>query len=76
YLVQFLSETQGFLVRRVERVVNLNWEDVHAATNAPISDYLACLITELEEKAGRNILDVEKILAEVAPIDDSGDPVF
>lgn len=66
---EYNRKTQGFLVRRVERIVNLNWEDVHPPPKRAQADYLTA-ITELEEKL-IEILDVEKILAEVAPIDAS-----
>ena len=64
---EYNRRTQGFLVRRVDRIVNLNWEDVHPPPkNAGRSNYLTA-ITELEEELVE-ILDVEKILAEVSPI--------
>lgn len=65
---EYNRKTQGFLVRRVERIVNLNWEDVHPPPKRASADYLTA-VTELEEKLVE-ILDVEKILAEVSPIED------
>ena len=65
---EYNRKTQGFLVRRVERIVNLNWEDVHPPPKRANADYLTA-VTELEGKLVE-ILDVEKILAEVSPIDD------
>lgn len=66
---EYNRKTQGFLVRRVERIVNLNWEDVHPPPKRAKAEYLTA-VTELEEKL-IEVLDVEKILAEVSPIDDS-----
>ncbi len=66
---EYNRKTQGFLVRRVERIVNLNWEDVHSPPKRAKADYLTA-VTELEGKLVE-ILDVEKILAEVAPINDN-----
>ncbi|MFO7788683.1 MAG: chemotaxis protein CheV [Halospina sp.] len=66
---EYNRKTQGFLVRRVERIVNLNWEDVHPPPKRARAEYLTA-VTELEEKLVE-ILDVEKILAEVSPIDDN-----
>lgn len=65
---EYNRKTQGFLVRRVERIVNLNWENVHPPPRRARAEYLTA-VTELEEKLVE-ILDVEKILAEVSPIDD------
>lgn len=66
---EYNRKTQGFLVRRVDRIVNLNWEDMHPPPkSAGNSSYLTA-VTELDEQMVE-ILDVEKILAEVSPIDD------
>lgn len=66
---EYNRKTQGFLVRRVERIVNLNWEDMHPPPkSAGNSSYLTA-VTELDEQMVE-ILDVEKILAEVSPIQD------
>lgn len=66
---EYNRKTQGFLVRRVDRIVNLNWEDMHPPPkNAGNNSYLTA-VTELDDKLVE-ILDVEKILAEVSPIND------
>ena len=59
---------QGFLVRQVERIVNLNWKDIQAppsGTDAG-SSYLTA-VTHVDGKLVE-IIDVERILAEVVGV--------
>lgn len=65
-ITEYNRSTQGFLVRGVERIVNMNWEDIHPPpTGAGRENYLTA-VTEVEGKLVE-IIDVEKILAEVSP---------
>lgn len=66
-ITEYNRSTQGFLVRGVERIVNMNWEDIHPPpTGAGHENYLTA-VTEVEGKLVE-IIDVEKILAEVSPM--------
>ncbi len=66
-ITEYNRSTQGFLVRGVERIVNMNWEDIHPPpTGAGRENYLTA-VTEVDDKLVE-IIDVEKILAEVSPM--------
>jgi two-component system, chemotaxis family, chemotaxis protein CheV len=68
-MTEYNRTTQGFLVSSVERIVNMNWGDIHPPPKgAGRSNYLTA-VTELDGKIVE-IIDVEKILAEVAPLCD------
>lgn len=56
---------QGFLVHEVDRIVNVNWKDVHAPPSgaAAGSSYLTA-VTLIDDKM-ESVIDVERILAEV-----------
>jgi len=66
-ITEYNRSTQGFLVREVERIVNMNWEDIHPPPRgAGLENYLTA-VTEVDGKLVE-IIDVEKILAEVSPV--------
>lgn len=59
---------QGFLVGSVERIININWENVLPPPNGVgRSNYLTA-VTELDGVLVE-ILDVEKILDEISPVE-------
>ncbi|WP_207062399.1 chemotaxis protein CheV [Motiliproteus sp. SC1-56] len=65
-VTEYNRQVLGFLVQKVDRIVNTNWEEIHPPPKgAGTSGYLTA-VTELDGKLVE-ILDVEKILAEVAP---------
>jgi two-component system chemotaxis response regulator CheV len=57
---------QGFLVRAVERIVNMNWENIHPPPRGSGNENYLTAVTEVDDRL-IEIIDVEKILAEVAP---------
>lgn len=65
-ITEYNRSTQGFLVRGVERIVNMNWEDIHPPPTGAGQDNYLTAVTEVEGKLVE-IIDVEKILAEVSP---------
>lgn len=65
---EYNRKTQGFLVRRVDRIVNLNWEDMHQPPKSTGANTYVTAVTRIDEKLVE-ILDVEKVLAEVSPIE-------
>lgn len=82
-VTEYNRSTQGFLVGGVERIVNLNWEDVLPPPKGSGKDSYLTAVTQLEGSLVE-IIDVEKVLAEVtnAPdevsqevIDSAGDDV-
>ena len=65
-ITEYNTKTQGFLVRSVERIVNMNWEDIHPPPKGTGHDHYLTAVTQLDEHLVE-IIDVEKVLAEVSP---------
>ena len=68
-ITEYSGKTQGFLVSGVERIVNMNWKDIHSSPKGTGRDHYLTAVTEVDGKLVE-IIDVEKILAEVAPINE------
>ncbi|SMF36192.1 two-component system, chemotaxis family, response regulator CheV [Alteromonadaceae bacterium Bs31] len=66
-ITEYNRSTQGFLVRAVERIVNMNWGDIHPPPKGAGRENYLTAVTEVEGKLVE-IIDVEKILAEVSPL--------
>lgn len=66
-ITEYNRSTQGFLVGAVERIVNMNWEDIHPPPRGAGKENYLTAVTQLEEKLVE-IIDVEKILSEVSPL--------
>ena len=63
---------QAFLVSSVERIINMHWEEIlPPPEGAGKANYLTA-VTNIDNELVE-ILDVEKILAEIAPIDETMD---
>jgi two-component system chemotaxis response regulator CheV len=65
-ITEYNYRVQGFLVRSVERIVNMNWSDIHPPPRGTGRDHYLTAVTRVDEQMVE-IIDVEKILAEVAP---------
>ncbi|MGH8433683.1 MAG: chemotaxis protein CheV [Pseudomonas sp.] len=65
-ITEYNTKVQGFLVRSVERIVNMNWEEIHPPPKGTGRDHYLTAVTHLDQQLVE-IIDVEKILAEVAP---------
>jgi two-component system chemotaxis response regulator CheV len=65
-ITEYNTKIQGFLVHSVERIVNMNWEEIHPPPKGAGRDHYLTAVTRLDNELVE-ILDVEKILAEVAP---------
>lgn len=66
-IAEYNRTTQGFLVKGVERIVNMNWSDIHPPPKGAGRNNYLTAVTEVEGKLVE-IIDVEKILAEVTPL--------
>lgn len=66
-VTEYNRTTQGFLVSGVERIVNLNWADVSAPPKGAGANSYLTAVTKLDDSIVE-ILDVEKILAEVSQV--------
>jgi len=69
-ITEYNRRIQGFLVRDVERIVNLNWEQVKPP---PTGVGNATFLTAVTNVEGRliEVLDVEKILADIISVKDT-----
>lgn len=65
-ITEYNTKVQGFLVHSVERIVNMNWEDIHPPPRGTGRDHYLTAVTRLDNELVE-IIDVEKVLAEVAP---------
>lgn len=65
-ITEYNTKIQGFLVHSVERIVNMNWEEIHPPPRGTGRDHYLTAVTRVDNQLVE-IIDVEKILAEVAP---------
>ncbi|MDK2779474.1 MAG: chemotaxis protein CheV [Pseudomonadota bacterium] len=66
-ITEYNLKTQGFLVAGVERIINMNWGDIHPPPKGTGKEHYLTAVTEIDKQLVE-IIDVEKILAEVSPI--------
>lgn len=64
---EYNRTVQGFLVGAVERIINTNWEDIMPPPEGTGKNSYLTAVTEIEGELVE-ILDVEKILHEICPI--------
>lgn len=71
-ITEFNKTTQGMMVRSVEQIVRMEWNDIRVppAMMANKMGGLVTAVTELKDKRIAMILDVEKVLSETAGLDD------
>jgi two-component system chemotaxis response regulator CheV len=69
-ITEYNTKIQGFLVHSVERIVNMNWEEIHPPPKGTGRDHYLTAVTRVDNQLVE-IIDVEKILAEVAPTSES-----
>ena len=65
-IAEYNMRVQGFLVKGVERIVNMNWEDILPPPKGAGKDHYLTAVTKIDEKIVE-IVDVEKVLSEVSP---------
>lgn len=64
-VTEYNRHVQGFLVGGVERIVNLNWEDVMQPPSGTGRAHYLTAVTRVEDELVQ-IIDVEKVFAEVS----------
>ncbi len=69
-ITEYNGATQGFLVTGVERIVNMNWEEIHPPPKGTGKEHYLTAVTELDNRI-IEIIDVEKILSEVSPMEET-----
>ncbi len=67
-VTEYNRSVQAFLVGGVDRIVNLNWEDILPPPAASGRSHFLTAITRLDEKIVE-IIDVEKVLSQVVPFE-------
>ena len=65
-VTEYNNQVLGYLVHKVERIINTNWETIHAPPKGAGKNNYLTAVTDLNGELVE-ILDVEKVLAEVAP---------
>lgn len=64
---EYNRTVQGFLVGGVDRIMNINWEDVMPPPKGTGRDAYLTAVTDIEDELVE-IIDVERILADIVPI--------
>ena len=67
-IAEYNRSVQGFLVDSVERIININWESIMPPPQGSGRYNYLTAVTEIDKEL-IEILDVEKILDEICPID-------
>lgn len=72
-ITEYNRNTQGFLVSSVDRIVNMNWEEILPPPKGSAQASYLTAVTRVDSSLVE-IIDVEKVLAEVIgqPVDVSG----
>ncbi len=64
-VTEYNRKIQGFLVPRIEHIINKNWEEVHTPPVVAGNSHYLTAVTRVDEEL-IEILDVEKILFEIS----------
>ena len=68
-VTEYNRNTQGFLVGGVDRIVNVNWEQILPPPHGAGRSHYLTAVTEVDKKLVQ-IIDVEKVFAEITPINE------
>jgi two-component system chemotaxis response regulator CheV len=66
-VTEYNSTVQAFLVGQIDRIVNLNWEEILPPPSGAGRNHYLTAITHHEDRIVE-IIDVEKVLAEISPM--------
>jgi two-component system, chemotaxis family, chemotaxis protein CheV len=69
-IAEYNRKVQGFLVKSVERIVNMNWGDIHPPPKGAGKTSYLTAVTDIGGEIVE-IIDVEKILAEITPTNET-----
>lgn len=67
-ITEYNGTVQAFLVKAVERIVNMNWQDIKSPPNGVGRNNYMTAVTEVDDKLVE-IIDVEKVLSEIIGVD-------
>ena len=65
-IAEYNRKTQGFLVNSVEKIINMNWSDIHPPPKGAGKENYLTAVTNIDGEL-IEIIDVEKILSEITP---------
>ncbi len=65
-IAEYNRKVQGFLVNAVERIVNMNWSDIHPPPKGSGRSHYLTAVTTIDDQLVE-IIDVEKVLSEITP---------
>lgn len=65
-IAEYNRRVQGFLVNSVERIVNMNWSEIHPPPKGSGDTHYLTAVTNIDNKLVE-IIDVEKVLSEITP---------
>ncbi len=68
-VTEYNRSIQGFLVRSMDRIVNLNWQEILPPPSGLSSSAYLTAVTDINGQLVQ-VLDVEKVLSEVMPRDE------
>lgn len=68
-VTEYNRHVQGFLVSGVERIVNMNWEQIKPPPQGAGRGHYLTAVTELDKELVQ-IIDVEKVFSEIIPVDE------
>jgi len=71
-IAEFNRTIQAFLVSSVERIINMHWEAILPPPEGAGKAHYLTAVTNIDNELVE-ILDVEKVLAEIAPVDETMD---
>jgi len=70
-VTEYNRTTQGFLVCGVDRIVNMNWEQILPPPRGAGNNYMTA-VTHVDDQLVE-IIDVEKVMSEITPINEEVD---
>lgn len=67
-VTEYNNTVQGFMVGEVDRIINMNWNEILPPPDGTGRQHYLTAITRISERLVE-IIDVEKVLAEISPYD-------
>lgn len=71
-VAEYNRKMQGFLVDKVEHIINLEWSDIHPPPKGVGNEHYLTAISKHQDEI-IEIIDVEKIIAEIMPFNEQMD---
>lgn len=71
-VAEYNRKMQGFLVDKVEHIINLEWSDIHPPPKGVGNEHYLTAISKHQDEI-IEIIDVEKIIAEIMPFNEEMD---